>query len=780
MKPSRKTATSVSILLIFLTCLYALSGIMPRAVISESVTEDEFSLSRALEHLEAVSEDPHYVGSESHGEVRQYLKQELEKLGLDVEVQETQVLGKKVRTGTRVKNILARVRGQGSGQALLLLSHYDSGVSTSYGASDAGSGVVTLLEGLRAYLAQGERPKNDIILLFSDAEEIGLLGAQAFIDKHPWISDVRLVLNFEARGSGGPVLMFPETRWGNEKLIRAFDEAGVRHAFTNSLFYSVYKLFPNDTDLTLFWQYGQTQGFNFAFMDDHFDYHTSQDSFDRLDRNTLQHEASYLMPALSHFAEADLEDLRSDKNLVFFNFPGAGLIFYPFDWILPMVLGSLVALFILVLLGFRNKSLSLRGILRGFAPLLIVLPIIGLASFYGWELLLRIHPGYRDMLHGFTYNGHLYVSSFVSFSLWFTLKVYQGFLKRSKAIDLLIAPVVLWLLLNLGLGLYLPGGGFFIVTVLTGIALLALFLFFRGPEEKRTVYSTLIALPMLLILVPLPGLFPVALGLRMVLVSTLLSALILMVLLPILAGYPGLKSLNKFFLILGLLTLASASYSSGFDKESRHPDSIVYLRKEQDSSAFWASRDRQPDAFTRQFLGEDPSRADLGESLFRNGGQYGFTLHREAGRISLPATNVTVLSDSSSGGLRHLSLLLEPRRRINRIDLWLRQGSRVSGLSVQGEQARRHEGDEFLIDGEGSRHLFRYYFSDTKEALQFSYSMPEGDDASLVLTEVSYDLFQHPEIEKIRPGLHARPDHLMEKPFIVNDAIVNLRELDLP
>ena len=61
---------------------------------------------------------------------------------------------------------------------------------------------VTILEGVRAYLALNKTPKNDIIILFSDAEELGLLGAQAFVEHHPWAKNIGLVLNFEARGSG--------------------------------------------------------------------------------------------------------------------------------------------------------------------------------------------------------------------------------------------------------------------------------------------------------------------------------------------------------------------------------------------------------------------------------------------------------------------------------------------------------------------------------------------------------------------------------------------------
>ena len=64
---------------------------------------------------------------------------------------------------------------------MLLLTHYDSNPHSSLGASDAGSGVVTILEGIRAFLAKNTPPKNDIIILISDAEELGLLGAKAFV-----------------------------------------------------------------------------------------------------------------------------------------------------------------------------------------------------------------------------------------------------------------------------------------------------------------------------------------------------------------------------------------------------------------------------------------------------------------------------------------------------------------------------------------------------------------------------------------------------------------------
>ena len=56
-------------------------------------------------------------------------------------------------------NILAKIEGSGDGKALLIFSHYDSALVPLWGASDAGSGVVTILECVRAYSATGQQPK---------------------------------------------------------------------------------------------------------------------------------------------------------------------------------------------------------------------------------------------------------------------------------------------------------------------------------------------------------------------------------------------------------------------------------------------------------------------------------------------------------------------------------------------------------------------------------------------------------------------------------------------
>ena len=286
----KRFSTIVSVLIILGVIYWSFADLKPSiTATSKSTRNTVFSLSNALSHLKNISKEAHYVGSKEHKKVQNYIVAELQKMGFETEIQIQTAINKKWFAATTAENIVAKLKGTGSEKALLLLTHYDSNPHSSLGASDAGSGVVTILEGLRAFLAKNETPKNDLIILISDAEELGLLGAQAFVDKHPWSKDVGLVLNFEARGSGGPSYMLMETNGKNSKLLSEFLAAKPNFPAANSLIYSIYKKIPNDTDLTIFREGANINGFNFAFIGDHFDYHTAQDTYERLDKETLLH-----------------------------------------------------------------------------------------------------------------------------------------------------------------------------------------------------------------------------------------------------------------------------------------------------------------------------------------------------------------------------------------------------------------------------------------------------------------------------------------------------------
>ncbi len=213
-----------------------------------------------------------------------------------------------------------------------------------------------------------------------------MVGASLFVEKHPWAKNVGLVLNFEARGSGGPSNMIVETNGGNTNLIKAFTAADVCYPVASSLMYSVYKMLPNDTDSTIFREDGDIESMFFAFIDDHYDYHTANDTVENLDIETLQHQGSYLLPLLHYFAVSDLSTLKAEEDSVYVNMPLIKFMYYPFSWILPMLCLAFILFFVVLGYGFSKHKLHLGGIVKGFSPLLLSLIICGILGFFWLEI----------------------------------------------------------------------------------------------------------------------------------------------------------------------------------------------------------------------------------------------------------------------------------------------------------------------------------------------------------------------------------------------------------
>ncbi len=161
---------------------------------------------------------PHPVGSAANAAVRERLVAELTGLGLEPELQEAFACNLRFELCGEVVNVIARLPGPATGPVVLLTAHYDS-VAAGPGVSDDMVGVAAVLEAARHLLADGGRT-NRVALLFSDGEEIALLGARAFLS-HPLSSEVTVVVNAEARGTRGASLLF-ETSRDNHWLIRAF------------------------------------------------------------------------------------------------------------------------------------------------------------------------------------------------------------------------------------------------------------------------------------------------------------------------------------------------------------------------------------------------------------------------------------------------------------------------------------------------------------------------------------------------------------------------------
>ncbi|MBL0014790.1 MAG: M20/M25/M40 family metallo-hydrolase [Flavobacterium sp.] len=730
------------------------------AWVSNSTGLSEFSTNKALEHIKFISQKPHYVGSRNHTDVENYLVHELEKLGLHPQIQEGTTL---TEWGNFVKsrNIIARIDGDNTSKALLLLSHYDSAPhSFSKGASDDASGLATILEGLRAFLHQNKSHKNDIIVLFSDAEELGLNGAALFVTKHRWAREVGLTINFEARGTSGPSYMLMEVNRGNAALVDGFKKANPKYPVANSLMYSIYKMLPNDTDLTVFREKGKIQGFNFAFIDNHFNYHTQQDSYANVNQSTVAHQGSYLMPLLSYFSNANLQNLESTEDFVYFNIPFC-FVTYPFSWILNMAIGAFIFFVLLVFIGLGKKILIGKHIFNGFINLFGTLTATGIFAYFGWKILLLFYPSYNDILQGFTYNGHYYIAAFSSLALAFGFLFYSNSNAVISNLNQTIAPLFIWLLINFGITFYLPGAAFFIIPVWFTLLMLAYFIL----TQKTSLFLNLLfLLPAIFIFVPLFVQFPIGLGLKMLVGSTALLVLVFGLLLPVFGAFSNKKLWAASFFLIAVAFIGIAHFSSDYSERQTKPNSLIYVLDVNKNQARWATYDNNLDSWTKKLIGENPteSAADISNDLFSKYGSK-ITFTAKAPVASIAAPTILFVRDSIVGNFRYFKIKIAPNRLVNRYDILANKNMNIYNLKANGAKSIDQKGD--LYKRTSSR-VLSYYVVDN-EPLYLDFCIPKNTVFDMSLLESSFDLLNNPAF-KIQP----RESWMMPMPFVLNDAVV--------
>lgn len=732
---------------------------MPRWV-SSSTNLNEFSTAKALEHINNMAQKPHFVGSENHDVVAQYIISELKKLGLHPQIQQGTTL---TEWGNLVpsKNILARIPGSDSSKSLLLLSHYDSAPhSYSLGASDDASGVATILEGLRAFLHQKTKHKNDLIILFTDAEELGLNGAALFVTQHKWAKEVGLAINFEARGSAGPSYMLMEVNHGNAAMVDHFIQANPTYPVTNSLMYSIYKMLPNDTDLTVFREQGKIQGFNFAYIDHHFNYHTAQDSFENISPQTIEHQGNYLMPLLNYFSNADLTQLNSASDLVYFNTP-MGMFSYPFSWNIPLALGALGLLVLLVFIGLGKRVLNGREIGKGFLKFILLLLVVGGMNYLAWQGLLKLYPQYQDIQQGFTYNGHYYMIAFTFLSIAAAMLFYFRTKSVGQHLNQSIAPLGFWILINLLLAFYLPGAGFLIIPTFCGLLMLAYFVL---TQKTHSIVNALLIVPVLWILAPLIAQFPVGLGLKMLAGSSVLLMLLFGILLPLLTIYQKKIRWAGFFLLISLVFFGWAHTLSDYKINRAKPNSLVYWQDQEKHRTYWGTYDRNLDSWTQTYLGQNPAKAEVlnAQHLFSKY-EADFTYAASAPNKNIPGPTIEFLKDSTAQGRRYLQIKISPNRKVNRYDVFAPEKVQLYHLRTNGVSRIGQKGT--LYERNNAR-ILSYYVVDN-QPLELAFDVVAQEVLHMELIESSFDLLKHPAF-----GIQKREKNMMPMPFVLTDAVM--------
>lgn len=429
----------------------------PPAPRDEAAPPGDFAAMRALVHLRAIAAAPHPTGSEAHAAVHEHILQALRSHGLTPEVQNVSVnvssWARKVPGGV-VKNIVAVLPGRERGPAVLLASHYDS-VAQGPGASDDGAAVAAMLETLRA-LRAGPALKNDVIFLFTDGEELGLVGAEVFAAQHPLAARVDAMLNFEARGSRGPVFMFetsPENGWLIGELA-----AAAPHVTASSLSGEVYRRMPNDTDFSIFRKRG-VSGMNFAYIGGLRHYHTPGDNIENLDLGSLQHHGSYMLSLARRLGDADLGQTRA-RDAVYFNLIGSVFVHYSSKWVFPLIALAAAVFLGAVAYGARRQALRLSRAAAAFGLLIAALFGTSLLVTAASLAVLAFDPRRARFAVRGAYDNPAAMVALAALAAGIGALVYIRAARRFSLAELSAGALSAWLLLAILVSLAIPGGSY--------------------------------------------------------------------------------------------------------------------------------------------------------------------------------------------------------------------------------------------------------------------------------------------------------------------------------
>ncbi|WP_394841422.1 M20/M25/M40 family metallo-hydrolase [Pendulispora brunnea] len=345
---------TVGILLYIVVALLAIRSVVGRSAEDLVAEAPDFDLARAVNDVGAMAQHRHPLGSPEHDKVREYIEAELRAAGLEVHTQEAlscTIIAFAENCG-RVRNVVGRIPGTGGGDVVLFSAHYDS-VPTSYGASDDGAGSAALLAVARRF-AKEPPARNDIVVLFADAEEDGLLGAAAFVRENPLAKRVRAFVNFEARGTHGASAMYASTP-GSAPLLRAFAASAVRPA-SDSFVALLANTLPNGAD-SMVYEHAGLAGLSFAFADGLENYHTERDSLANTAQGSLAHHAVQALALAHALRDADLAKPSTEANPAHFDVLGRWAIAYP-AWLARLLaLGAVVA--VIVTIARRPSALRL-------------------------------------------------------------------------------------------------------------------------------------------------------------------------------------------------------------------------------------------------------------------------------------------------------------------------------------------------------------------------------------------------------------------------------------
>ena len=313
---------------------------------------------------------------------------------------------------TESSNVLLYIRGKQDGDwdwrsgdkysghgGVLVNAHYDS-VSTGYGATDDGVGVVTVLQLISYFTKKDNQPEHGIVALLNNGEENGLYGAHSYL-MHPLAPFAHSFLNLEGAGAGGKATLFRSTDAEVTKFYAnspnpfgsVISGDGFKQGFVRS-----------GTDYSIFTQGLGMRGLDVAFFEPRARYHTDEDSARETSPDSVWHMLSTSLETMKSLTSYDGDefngavsrrgklDIKTGSTGVWFDLFGRAFAVMKLNTLFALSVTLLTAgpvlLIILEVLLVRNDKwylFSRKKYLHGSDDDEVV-HISGLRGFFRWPI----------------------------------------------------------------------------------------------------------------------------------------------------------------------------------------------------------------------------------------------------------------------------------------------------------------------------------------------------------------------------------------------------------
>jgi hypothetical protein len=673
--------------LLLLSAGVGLASVMPFSKLSHRTSA--YSLSQALAHWRAIGETPRLAGSAGHETARNYIFSKIKQLGIPANLQQVQTVFQRpsgdLIAGT-VHNIIATIQGKESRGTILVTAHYDS-VPNSPGAHDDALAVAAMLEAMRV-LKETSNLVNDVVFLFTDAEEQGLLGARAFLDRYRPEKGPSVVLNFDARGANGPLLMF-ESGKASGGLIKELGSSGIS-VVANSAMQDLYGLLPNNTDFSIFRQ-ADWPGLNFAYIADSNRYHTALDRVRDDEAPLLGVHCALIVALTRRLGETPLNGRLTNQG-VFFNIPGVALVSYPRNLaVVPIVLAAIL-LASGIAFALKRQLFSMPKLLAAVGFILILL-VIG----YLMTLILLWAIGlwrgqFLNQYAGDSKIGGGYLFGFYLLTFACTLWGLTFLARRLGALNVALGACVWWLVLAAVSNWFWPGLSYiFAWPALFGAGTLLVGLF-SGQNDLRlwkVVLLAVLALPGFLLFTPIFYLTFVGLGLGMAPYLMVLAALHVALLFPQLKIITDGRRLLPLMAVGGggVAVLLVVSSAWNFNSDYPRADDIFYTANGDTGVESWATSRSQMSPWKAKFFGAG-IRYDRLE-LFFPGWNREFVVGPAPDlQLPLPQARLTE-ARAGENGYRTLRLAINSPRHAARMSIDLDKAAEIASIVVNGQVFKR-------------------------------------------------------------------------------------------